>query len=280
MTVCKWSVDFLELWWASIVFETETRRWDCLPHWVTGKHMVWSQPSLISYSYHFAEIKRHEEMLSLLSFYWTQWETCYPHLWIKPSLFTTLSEQSDVSLAFLHKRLMNYELLSSLRIPNSLHNKALPEVDSLQWLLECERISPGILSDAFKPHPTLNTAITALRTVPLYLRDKSLPGHEKKSDIFPCHNAQSCSTDLLSALLIKRKICPESTQPCTMKNREIYWRRYKKQEMLYIGQWHISPLQSRHIGNSHSFSIRHQLPHHIFLNLTDGLKSLPFQRWF
>ena len=35
--------------------------------------------------------------------------------------------------------------------------------------------------------------------------------------------------------------CPESIQPCNMKNRDIYWRRYKKPETLYIGQWCLSP---------------------------------------
>ena len=41
---------------------------------------------------------------------------------------------------------------------------------------------------------------------------------------------------------------------CSMKNRDIYWRRYKIQETLYIGQWHCSPLQSRHLRTSHSSS--------------------------
>ena len=54
----------------------------------------------------------------------------------------------------------------------------------------------------------------------------------------------------------------------------------KIQETLYIGQWHLSPLQSRHLGTSHSSPNHHQLPCHIFLNLTDSLKSPPFQRWF
>ena len=40
------------------------------------------------------------------------------------------------------------------------------------------------------------------------------------------------------------------------------------------------PLQSRYLGTSYSSPNRHQLPHHIFLNLIDGMKSLPFQRWF
>ena len=53
------------------------------------------------------------------------------------------------------------------------------------------------------------------------------------------------------------KVCPESIQPHTMKNRGICWRRYKIQETLYIGQWCLSPLQSRHLGTSHSSPSRH-----------------------
>ena len=65
-----------------------------------------------------------------------------------------------------------------------------------------------------------------------------------------------------------------------MKNRDFYWRKYKIQDTLYIGQWHLSHLQSKHLGTSHSSPSRHQLLHRISPNLTDGLKSLPFQRWF
>ena len=67
-----------------------------------------------------------------------------------------------------------------------------------------------------------------------------------------------------------------------MKNRNIYWRRNKIQETLYIGHWCLSIFQSRHLGASHSSPNRHQLPWCILLNLIDGLKSLPFQRrfWF
>ena len=35
-----------------------------------------------------------------------------------------------------------------------------------------------------------------------------------------------------------------------MKYRGIYWRRYEVPELLYIRQWHLSPLQSRHLGTS------------------------------
>ena len=62
-----------------------------------------------------------------------------------------------------------------------------------------------------------------------------------------------------------------------MKNRDIYWRRYKIQETLYRRQWCLSPLKSRQLGNSHSSPNCHQLPHCIFLNHTEGLKSLPFK---
>ena len=65
-----------------------------------------------------------------------------------------------------------------------------------------------------------------------------------------------------------------------MKNRDIYWRRYKTQETLYIGQWCLSPLQSKHLGTSHNSPNHHQLPCCIFLNPADNLKSVPFQRYF
>ena len=49
-----------------------------------------------------------------------------------------------------------------------------------------------------------------------------------------------------------------------MKNRGIYWRRYKIQKALYIEQWSLSPFQSRHLGTSHSSPNCHQLPHPYF----------------
>ena len=57
-----------------------------------------------------------------------------------------------------------------------------------------------------------------------------------------------------------------------MRSRDVYWRRYKIQKTLCIGQW-LSPLQSRLLGTSHSSPSCHQLPHCIFLNLTNGLNS-------
>ena len=63
------------------------------------------------------------------------------------------------------------------------------------------------------------------------------------------------------------EVCPESIQPCTMKNRGMYWRRHKIRETLYRGWWCLSPFQSRQLGTSHSSPNHHQLPHHNFLNL-------------
>ena len=74
-------------------------------------------------------------------------------------------------------------------------------------------------------------------------------------------------------------VCPEHIQPYNMKNGGVYWRRYKIQETLYIGQWCLSPLQSRYLGTLHSSPNCHPLPHCIFLNLINSLKSLSFQRW-
>ena len=74
-------------------------------------------------------------------------------------------------------------------------------------------------------------------------------------------------------------VCPDSIQPHSMKNRGISWRRYKTQET-YIWQWHLTSLQNRHLGTSHSSPKCSQLPCHNFLNLTDGLKPPPFQRVF
>ena len=53
-----------------------------------------------------------------------------------------------------------------------------------------------------------------------------------------------------------------------MKNRGIYWRRYKIQKTLYIGQWRLSPLQLRNLGTLQSSPSHHQLPLYIFLNFT------------
>ena len=64
---------------------------------------------------------------------------------------------------------------------------------------------------------------------------------------------------------------------------DVIWKRHllkKVQETLCIGQWHLSPLQSRHLGTSHGSPNCHQLPCRIFLNFINGLKSLSFQRRF
>ena len=46
------------------------------------------------------------------------------------------------------------------------------------------------------------------------------------------------------------EVCPEGIQPCNMRNRDVYWGRYKIQETVYTGQWLLSPLPSRHHGTS------------------------------
>ena len=57
-----------------------------------------------------------------------------------------------------------------------------------------------------------------------------------------------CIIIYLYTTCIYCEVCLESIHHCNMENRDIYWRRYKIQETLYIGQWHLSPLQSRHVG--------------------------------
>ena len=83
---------------------------------------------------------------------------------------------------------------------------------------------------------------------------------------------------IFTKYIYEYEVCPESIQPYPMKERDIYWRRYKVWETLYTGQWLFSLLQSRQLRTSHSFPNPHQLPHLIFPNLTDGLKYFPFQR--
>ena len=48
--------------------------------------------------------------------------------------------------------------------------------------------------------------------------------------------------------------------------------------ILNIGQWRFSPLQSAHLGTSHSSPNHHWLPHGIFLNLISGLKISSFSK--
>ena len=60
--------------------------------------------------------------------------------------------------------------------------------------------------------------------------------------------------------LVQNEVCPESIQPCAVRNRDIYWRRYKIQQALSIGQWGLSPLKIRHLGTSHSSPIVFSCP--------------------
>ena len=75
------------------------------------------------------------------------------------------------------------------------------------------------------------------------------------------------------------QVCAEGIQPRNMKNRDTYWRRHKVQESLDNNKDKASQSPaSRHLGPSHSSPNSRHLPCHIFLNLFEGLKSLPFQK--
>ena len=75
------------------------------------------------------------------------------------------------------------------------------------------------------------------------------------------------------------QVCAEGIQPRNMKNRDTYWRRHKVQESLDNNKDKASQSPaSRHLGPSHSSPNFRHLPCHIFLNLFEGLKPLPFQK--
>ena len=88
------------------------------------------------------------------------------------------------------------------------------------------------------------------------------------------------------------EVCLESIHPHTMKNRHLF-KKIQDTRNIVHRIIHLSPLQSRHLGTSHSSPSvsstvqklcktlcgnRHQLPRLIFLNLIENLKSLPSQR--
>ena len=62
-----------------------------------------------------------------------------------------------------------------------------------------------------------------------------------------------------------------------MKNRDTYGRRYKIQEILYLGQWRLSPLQSRHLGPHTVLPIAINCPIVFFLNLLTVWNLSPFK---
>lgn len=138
-----------------------------------------------------------------------QWEVSWlPLLCIKPALFAILSEHVNVSLAFLHKHVRNRGfwraesvLISDPKQPPYECINALSAVDSPRWLLECERISSRILTDAFNPHLYPHQSNSSLGTVPSYLITSFQ--NMKKKFFFTCNNTRLCSKALLSALLIK-----------------------------------------------------------------------------
>ena len=77
----------------------------------------------------------------------------------------------------------------------------------------------------------------------------------------------------------KYEVCPKDNSPWNMKNRHLF-KKIKIQGTFYKGQWLLIPLQSKHLGTSHSFHSCRQLPCYTFLNLIDSLKFLPLHRWF
>ena len=104
---------------------------------------------------------------------------------------------------------------------------------------------------AHSPRPLAAHKLTGLNTQPHPWEHRTclagvptVPGESQ---------TRSCALRRGSALLVYA-VCPEGIQPCNIKNKDIYWRRHKIQETLYIGQWHLTPLQSRHLGTSQSSS--------------------------
>ena len=62
------------------------------------------------------------------------------------------------------------------------------------------------------------------------------------------HLCQYLNTNEDKWSLSTYEICPEGIQPCNMNNRDIYWRRYKIQETLYIGQCTSVPFKVSTLG--------------------------------
>ena len=104
----------------------------------------------------------------------------------------------------------------------------------------------------------------------------------------------SAITTLLSlSVCYVHKVCPGSIQPCSMKNRDIYWRRYHKhctEDNDTLVPFKVGTLQPHTVLPTSLPLCKtlckilcwnyHQLPCHIFLNLISGLKCLSFQRLF
>ena len=70
-----------------------------------------------------------------------------------------------------------------------------------------------------------------------------------RSIILPSLQLRNCVRYwFLSIMITFYKACPESIQPGGMKNRDIYWRRYKIPETLYIGQDTLAPFRVGTLG--------------------------------
>ena len=73
--------------------------------------------------------------------------------------------------------------------------------------------------------------------------------------------------------------CPDGIQPCNMKKRHLLKKIQDTKNIVFVHRT-MTPqcLRGRNLWTSHSSPNCHQLPYFIFLNLINGLKSLPFQR--
>ena len=93
--------------------------------------------------------------------------------------------------------------------------------------------------------------------------------------VFISHAVLLIFKSLISSFLYK--ISPEDTQPCNVKNRNIYWRRRYKKHGTQDSDASV-PLKAGTLGPHISSPSHHQLPRGISLNLFGCLKSLPFPR--
>ena len=72
-------------------------------------------------------------------------------------------------------------------------------------------------------------------------------------------------------------IRPEGIQPCNLKNRDIYWRRYKIQATLYIGQWHSVLFKVGTLGPHRSLLMAAHT--HSTLSAVPLVAGLPEREW-
>ena len=113
MITFKWSSDFLERWWFRVCNWNSQVKFSSLLEFqkAQGVKLGPSNKLLISL-YHFAEIKRHEETVFLLSFYMTQWEAGCPSSELS---YHFLPLFWNVSMSPLHSCINTQWIMSSWR---------------------------------------------------------------------------------------------------------------------------------------------------------------------